>query len=285
MTEKFVYLPNIDQLKIMNSFSRILCRVCCVALVASACSFEALAWHREGHETIAAVADLNLKPSTRRIVEKYLGGHSIIYYAKWMDQVRKLPQYAYTDKWHCANVDKDCNYIPSRDGDPVHAIELAMETLKDYKHLPDSVVAFNIKCLLHFVGDLHCPSHVYFNGRAIPQKVTIKDNEGHKKAYSFHAIWDFALIRANRIMSSTEWAAELDGVLTKRQKKEMASGTPREWLADCVSRNVHFFEWMTPEAEVPPCDPMFVINGMQLIETNISYAGVRLASVLNSIFP
>lgn len=30
--------------------------------------------------------------------------------------------------------------------------------------------------------------------------------------------------------------------------------------------------------------PMFVINGMQLIETNISYAGIRLACVLNSIF-
>lgn len=266
----------------MTFSSKLLCKVACVTLFAAACSFEASAWHREGHETIAKVAELNLKPSVRRTVEKYLGGHTIVYYAKWMDQVRKLPQYAETDKWHCVYVDANGKYMPSETGDAIYAIEKAMTALKNYKELPDSVVALNIKYLLHFVGDMHCPAHVYFEGRDQKFNITIQDNDARKRAHNFHSTWDFALIRANRIMSATEWATELNGVLTKQQKKDIAAGTPLDWLADNVSRNVHMFEWVNPDSK--PCDPMFVINGMRLIETNISCAGIRLASVLNELF-
>lgn len=261
---------------------KFICRAALVSLFAAALSFEAYAWHREGHETIAKVAELNLKPSARRTVEKYLGGHSIVYYAKWMDQVRKLPEYAATDKWHCVYVDKDGKYIPSEAGDAISAIETATKTLKNYKNLPDSVVALNIKYLLHFVGDMHCPAHMYIAGRNQTFKITILDKDAKKRAYNFHCIWDFALIRANRIMSVTEWATELDGVLTKEQKKNMAAGTPLDWLDSNFERNIHLFEWVNPDSK--PCDPMLVINGMRLIETNISYAGIRLARILNDIF-
>lgn len=278
----FVKKENYKNNIIMISSVKFLFRAACLILFATTLSFEALAWHREGHETIAKVAELNLKPSTRRTVEKYLGGHSIVYYAKWMDQVRKLPQYAATDKWHTIRVDAEGNYTPSETGDAIYAVELAMKTLENYKELPDSVVALNIKYLLHFVGDMHCPSHVYFEGRDQAFKITIQDKDAKKRAYNFHSIWDFALIRANRIMSATEWATELDGVLTKQQKKDMAAGTPRDWLKSNAERNVHMFEWVNPDSK--PADPMFVINGMRLIETNISYAGIRLASILNAIF-
>ena len=40
----------------------------------------AFGWGREGHETIAKVADNHLKPSARKVIEKYLGDHSIVYY-------------------------------------------------------------------------------------------------------------------------------------------------------------------------------------------------------------
>ena len=41
-------------------------------------SGSAFGWGREGHETIAKIADNNLKPSARKVIEKYLGDHSII---------------------------------------------------------------------------------------------------------------------------------------------------------------------------------------------------------------
>ena len=43
-------------------------------------------WGREGHETIAKIAERNLTKKAKKRIEKYLGGHSIVYFAKWMDE-------------------------------------------------------------------------------------------------------------------------------------------------------------------------------------------------------
>ena len=44
-------------------------------------------WGREGHETIAKIAERNLTKKAKKRIEKYLGGHSIVYFAKWMDAI------------------------------------------------------------------------------------------------------------------------------------------------------------------------------------------------------
>ena len=90
-------------------------------------SGSAFGWGREGHETIAKIADDNLKPSARKVVEKYLGDHSIVYYAKWMDEYRHTPEYAFTTKWHVARVDENLKYSPYPEtGDAVSAIDDAV---------------------------------------------------------------------------------------------------------------------------------------------------------------
>ena len=38
-------------------------------------------WGREGHETIAKIAERNLTKKAKKRIEKYLGGHSIVYFA------------------------------------------------------------------------------------------------------------------------------------------------------------------------------------------------------------
>ena len=244
-------------------------------------SVPASAWAREGHETVAKLAELNLNKSTKRTVEKYLGGHSIVYYAKWCDLIRKTPEYIQTDKWHTDYVDESLNYAPSSKGDAVFAIKSAIETLRDWKHQPDSVVATNIKFLIHFVGDMHCPSHMYFEGIDRSFSVRLEDSGHTWTSFGQHAVWDYALIQANRYYSATEWAEELDKLMTKEQKKELAKGTPEEWLHESATRAVGQFERMKPGEKL---GNDFVMWGMDLIETQISYAGVRLAAILNEIF-
>ena len=73
----------------------------------------AFGWGREGHETIAKIAENNLKPSAKKKIEKCLGNHSIVYFAKWMDDYRHTPEYGFTTKWHVANVDQDLKYVPN----------------------------------------------------------------------------------------------------------------------------------------------------------------------------
>lgn len=243
----------------------------------------AFAWGREAHETIAKIADNNLQNSARRKIEKYLGDRSIVYYAKWMDDYRHTPEYAFTNKWHVARVDEDLQYLPDKKrGDAIYGIEQAVEVLKNYKDQTDSTVAVNIKYLVHLVGDMHCPSHVYYEGKN--QNFFVKFGD---KAYikpemeiKIHTVWDQAAIQSCRIWSVSEWAEELDRCSAK-EKKDMSQGTPVDWLHDNAERCIVQLDMASPGGVVAQD---FVNEALPLIETQMLYAGYRLAALLNSIF-
>ena len=123
-------------------------------------------WGREGHETIAKIAERNLTKRAKKRIEKYLGGHSIVYYAKWMDEYRKTPEYAYTDGWHTAPVDARLHYsdelLNPKRGNAIYGLESAIRILENYREQSDSTVAVNLKYVIHLVGDMHCPTHVKY---------------------------------------------------------------------------------------------------------------------------
>ena len=72
-----------------------------------------LGWGREGHETIAKIAERSLTKKAKKRIEKYLGGHSIVYFAKWMDEYRHTPEYKFTNNWHTAPVNAELRYEDS----------------------------------------------------------------------------------------------------------------------------------------------------------------------------
>ena len=229
-------------------------------------SGSAFGWGREGHE----------------VIERYLGDHSIVYYAKWMDEYRHTPEYAFTTKWHVARVDENLVYSPYPEaGDAISAINEAVELLKDYENLPDSTVAVNIKYLLHLVGDMHCPAHVYYLGRN--QDYKVKFGGGYikpVKEMKIHTVWDEAAIQSSRIWSVSEWAEELDRK-SPREIRSIVAGTPQDWLEDNARRCLVQFDMSAPGENVAQD---FVNEALPLIETQILYAGYRLAAILNSIF-
>ena len=241
-------------------------------------------WGREGHEAIAKIADNHLQPSARKKIEKYLGGRSIVYYAKWMDDYRKTPEYGFTTKWHVATVDENLKYKPApvKDGDAIYGIEQAVEVLKNYKEHSDSTVTVNIKYLLHLVGDMHCPSHIYYTGRQ--QNYYVDFGGGYvlpRERMKIHTVWDQGAIKATRIWGLTDWAWELDR-LPKKEVKEIMKGTPKEWFEGNAVRCLRQFDLSsTPEENL---SQDFVNEAMPLIETQILYAGLRLADILNELF-
>lgn len=38
----------------------------------------------------------------------------------------------------------------------------AIERLRNYRELSDSTVNVNLKYVIHLVGEMHCPGHIYF---------------------------------------------------------------------------------------------------------------------------
>lgn len=103
----------------------------------------AFGFGHECHDIITVLADKHLKPSARKTIGKYLGGHSIMYYSTWMDDWRKGTKYEFTDTWHAFAVDENLKYFARPQGDAVQAINNAVEILKDYKNQTDSTVDMN----------------------------------------------------------------------------------------------------------------------------------------------
>ncbi|MEG1886280.1 MAG: S1/P1 nuclease, partial [Alistipes sp.] len=64
------------------------------------------AWGQKGHDVTAYVAECHLTPEAAEKIDKILGGHSLVYYANWMDIASHTPEYAYTKTWHYLNVDE-----------------------------------------------------------------------------------------------------------------------------------------------------------------------------------
>ena len=88
------------------------------------CCNSAFGWGKMGHDAIAYIAECNLTPKAKKTIEKYLG-HSIVYYATWMDEWRSEPGYKHTSVWHTAAVDKNLDYVPNtKRGDVIFALEL-----------------------------------------------------------------------------------------------------------------------------------------------------------------
>lgn len=240
-------------------------------------------WGREGHEAIAKIADAHLSPSAKKKIEKYLDNHSIVYWAKWMDDYRRTKEYGYTTKWHAVTVDEDLKYwYNAEEGDAIYGISQAVEVLSNYKEHTDSTVAVNLKLLIHMVGDMHCPAHIYYKGRN--QNYYVDFGGGYvqpRQRMKIHTVWDQGAIQATRIWGLEDWLWELDRLSTK-EEREIVAGGPMRWLDDNAKRCLRQFELSsTPEENLAQ---EFVNEAMPLIETQILYAGLRLAKMLNDLF-
>lgn len=258
-------------------------KIALIVLAALMACGTASGWGREGHEVIAKIAENNLQPSARKTIEKYLGDHSIVYFAKWMDEYRHTKEYGFTTAWHVAVVDENLEYAPVRaKGDAIYGIKQAVEVLKNYKEQTDSTVCVNLKYLIHLVGDMHCPAHIYYTGRNQNFKVDFGD--GHylkpKETMSFHSVWDYAVIQSSRIWSVTEYAQELDRK-SRKEIKAITAGTPEQWFHDNAKRCIVQFDMAGPGDAILQD---FVNEALPLIETQMLYAGYRLAAVLNELF-
>ena len=240
----------------------------------------AFAWGREAHEVIARIAENNLKPGVRNKIESYLG-HSIVYYAKWMDEYRHTPEYKFTHPWHSCVVDEGLKYVPQSNADAIHGLDYATGNLKDYRHLSDSAVAVNVKIIVHLIGDMHCPAHIKYKGGEYSFKVKFGGDYIKPRVDArIHDVWDYYAIQSCRIFSSSEYAEELDR-LSSREKKAIVEGTYVDWLHDSAERCLLQFELAHPGARLKQD---FINAAMPLIETQMLYAGYRLAYVLNTLF-
>ena len=238
-------------------------------------------WGREGHETIAKIAERNLTKKAKKRIEKYLGGHSIVYFAKWMDEYRHTPEYKFTNNWHTVPVNAELRYEDSmlaKNGNAIYGLEQAIENLKNYRSLTDSAVEVNLKYIIHLVGDMHCPAHIKYTTHDTKYDVLFEDKYHKPHKFPIHSVWDNEIITTTRIWSVSEWADELDR-LPKAERQAVAAGTPRDWLHDNAVVCEAQFEWAKPGQRL---GQDFLNEALPLIERQIRKNKTRLAKNLRA---
>ncbi len=237
----------------------------------------AFGWGKAGHDAVAYIAECNLTKKARRNVERYLGGRSIVYYSTWMDEYRKTPEHNYMDGWHVGYVDEELRNTPEvwrEKGDCVKEIAAAIDLLRNYRELEDSVVNLNLKFIIHLAGDMHCPVHIKY-----PETPNFRVKlNGQDMTY--HAVWDSGLIEASHRWHYTEYRHQLDR-WSKAERKAVSQGTPADWFHESAADCRVIYQWASPGEEL---GQDFVNRAHELAEIQILKAGYCLAAILNELF-
>jgi hypothetical protein len=240
----------------------------------------------------------------------------------WADDLRGSRPEA--SAWHYIDIPRDAprssvaEFCPASPGCVTSAIEHQIELL--HSDTDARVRADALRFVIHFVGDLHQPLHCVSNndlgGNCVPidffgNAPIEKNPQFESYAPNLHGIWDSAIIqRMSGMETVAEWAAALD-----RQFSAQVGGWEKQGV------NVENWAWESHEladsvvyAKLPVAIPVekpvpmkgcsddnhastrllklheqvsqpYVDAVAPTLNEQIAKAGVRLAMVLNQIWP
>ena len=244
----------------------------------------AAAWGSRGHKIVVALAERNLTPKVQKNIAHYLP-EGLVKDASWADKHRRDDEYAFTTHYHTMMMTDDYVYAPAfrepTGGDCLTGLNVIDYNLthREQLHMTDSVVVFNIRMLIHIIGDMHSPCHAYLKDAPNNKwKCRYRGQELEK----YHSIIDHLPDKMFEGQDdSREIAANLDK-WNKNQIETVQGGTFIDWAQDCCTRDRILYDInpvgtydLDPDTEeklAPACKEALIA------------AGYRLAAVLNKYF-
>jgi len=185
-------------------------------LAGSAGAPAAQAWGCKGHQTVALIAEKQLTPEAKQMVQALLAGNPIDPALKrycgnavrdamadsstWPDDIRGQ---AKNGPWHYIDIPRGAKGGPlseycGKDGCVTKAIEDELAILKN-KNADPAKRTEALRYVIHFVGDLHQPLHAVTNddegGNCVPVNYFRRKARQQDQGYSpnLHALWDTAI--------------------------------------------------------------------------------------------
>lgn len=234
-------------------------------------------WGQTGHRTTAAIADQYLSKKAKRNIAKLLGHESLAVVSTYADEIKSDSKYRYLSPQHYVNIPFDKTYDThphSEKGDIITAIDHCIEVIQSDTATQEEK-AFQLKLLVHFIGDLHQPLHTGLE----------EDKGGNdfqvtwfRKGTNLHSVWDSKMIESYG-MSYTELAMNAPS-LSKKEFKSLSQGTHRDWLADSrvVIKNIY--------QNVEVGDKLgyrYMYDNTALMKDQLLKGGARLAALLNEL--
>lgn len=237
------------------------------------------AWGKFGHEIVIEVAKRHITERTKQNIAKYIS-YDITKDAVWMDIHRNDKEIAYTTAWHVYNVDDNYEYDMNprlAKGDAILAMKISEHNLLKYERLTDSAVVMNLRMVLHFAGDIHCPTHSYVPGPRCFWPCTLNG----KKFKFFHSLYDYIPTMLHPNKSCVDVAAEIDNA-KKGEIKRIQRGDFHDWAHEIGTLNAVIYKW-NPH-NTADLNPNTVELSRELVNLQLRNSGYRLAYLLNKYF-
>ena len=266
---------------------------------------KAMAWGTVGHHCAAYIAEQHLTPEAKEKCRYYLN-HTLSYYAMWMDRWRGVKEFEAVNNGHSLKTTEDgrnisWEAIPSSTmgsaiaTPPGRAMGHLLNALNElgngnYKNLPDSVVCQRLINMIHYVADMHCPSHCGFPERIhLPaSKYNLKRNG---KFANFHAFWDGSPGYLRKNITVKKYAEMVDNVSPKESKKWQKGLEQKDfqkgidsWGKGIIKRAHRAYAILPEGTDLAKLTNEQKAQVHELADESILIGGYRLAYVLNTIF-
>ncbi len=256
-----------------------------IAGIFSLCMYlpnQALAWGQTGHRVVGEIADRHLSSKARLAIKKILGFESIAMASTWADFIKSDTSYKYIDSWHYVNLPEGLDragvysYLEAETMPNIYNKTNDMiQTLKNTKSTASEKL-MALRLLIHFIGDLHQPMHTARKDDLGGNRFGV--NWFNEKT-NLHSVWDTKLVEFQGL-SYTEYATAIN------------HATPIE-LVNIKKSNVKDAIYESYEA----CNKIYaktIANSnlsynynyefVNLLNTQLRNGGIRLATILNSIY-
>jgi hypothetical protein len=243
---------------------------------------QSMAWGKLGHRIVGEVAQAHLTKKAARKVKEILGDETMAMASNWADFVRSDPGYKYLNDWHFLDFDEDMPYdamftfFQKDTAVNVYSrVNYLVNELKN-KNLAQDRKVFDLKMLIHLVGDMHQPLHVGRKGDLGGNKIKVM---WFGEPSNLHKVWDEQLIQ-HQELSYTEFTTAIDHP-TKEQISKWQSDPVGEWVFEAHQLEEKISKEIKPDEKL---SYDYSFKYLATLNEQLLKGGVRLAGLLNQVF-
>lgn len=213
----------------------------------------------------------------RKAITQLLDGESLALVSTYADDIKSDTLYRAYGPQHYVNVPFDKTYDThphSEKGDIIQAIDHCIATLKSDTATKEEK-AFQLRLLVHFIGDLHQPLHTGISEDKGGNDFQVR---WYRDGTNLHRVWDSQMIESYG-MSYSELAMNMPQ-LSKKERKTIASGTHRDWLEDSriVVKDIYANTTVGQKLGY-----RYMYDYFDVLKGQLQKGGVRLAALLNEV--
>ncbi len=253
------------------------------------------AWSSFCHGGSVYVAEQHLTPRAKKMCRYYLK-HTLPYYASWMDSWKGADAFKSVNARHSVMItadDKTVDMAFDEYGKPYGVTPgECMGYLRDalaelgegrYKNQPDSLVRQRLVNMVHYVADMHCPSHINYPKDKYPGYINNRPLVLNGKDYTYHAFWDWVPIYGRKHWTIEDYGKNVDKI-SRKQAKAWQSGTLEDWGRDLAVAGHLGYKMLEGIKDTAEMSEEQMLAARDLTDKMSMMAAYRLAHVLNTIF-